>query len=282
VDWSRSQIVECFERGEAPLDARLMAARGGLDLSVAEQLSLLMTLASDPAPEVAAAARRTISRLPAAALADLLAQPDVPPSVRAFYLSRPAPPPGLAPEDDVAASAPPEGGDGEPREVDSGSADGAADPGVPADGEAPAGQPPERMGTLQRLTTMNVAARVKVAMQGSREERSILIRDPNRIVAAAVLSSPKLTESDVEDIARMSNVSEEVPFLVGTHRTWTRNYTVVSALARNPKTPVGVSLSLLSRLAERDLKILATDRNVPEPVRLSARKLAARSASRRQ
>jgi hypothetical protein len=113
---------------------------------------------------------------------------------------------------------------------------------------------------------------MKLALKGTREQRSVLVRDPNRIVAAAVLSSPKLTEAEVESFARMANVSEDVLRTIGMNRTWTRNYVVIAALARNPKTPPAISLGLVGRLNERDIKGLSTDRNVPEAVRLAARK----------
>mgnify|MGYP005810829581 CR=1 FL=1 len=266
MDWSRTPLVECFERGEAPRDIRLMAASGGLALRVPEHLALLMTLVSDPDAEVAARARSTVSRLPADTVETFLSNPGVPEEVRRFFLA--------APEGPTGSDAP--------------GAAAVAEPAVPADGPeagaAPAEEqePPEPVSAARRLATMNVAGRIKVAIQGTREERQILIRDPNRIVSAAVLSSPKLTEGDVEAIARMTNVSDEVLRVVGTHRTWIKNYTVVAALARNAKTPVGVSLTLLPRLTERDVKILSVDRNVPEPVRLGARKLVVRNQSRRQ
>jgi len=127
-----------------------------------------------------------------------------------------------------------------------------------------------------------VAERLKVAMQGSREERGVLIRDANRLVSSAVLSSPKLSESEVEAIARMTNVSDEVLRIIGTSRAWTKNYQVISALTRNPKTPVGVALTLMPRLIERDLKMLSTDRNIPEPIRLSARRIVVHGNERRR
>jgi hypothetical protein len=139
-----------------------------------------------------------------------------------------------------------------------------------------------RQGSAQRLALMTVSERVKAAMQGTREERSILIRDPNRLVSTAVLSSPKLTESEVETIARMTNVGDEVLRCIGTTRTWIRNYNVIAALARNAKTPIAISLGLLNRLNERDIKALSVDRNVPEPIRVAARKMYVHSQSRRQ
>ena len=109
-------------------------------------------------------------------------------------------------------------------------------------------------------------------MKGSREERAVLIRDPNKIVAVAVLSSPKITETEVESIAKMANVSDEILRMIGFSRAWTKNYAVVHALVRNPKTPVAMSMNFLSRLNDKDLRNLSTNRNVPDVLRVSARK----------
>jgi hypothetical protein len=73
----------------------------------------------------------------------------------------------------------------------------------------------------------------------------------------------------------MANVGEDVLRVIGTSRQWTKNYAVVAGLVRNPKTPVAISLNLLPRVQDRDVKMLALDRNIPEPVRLAARKRAA-------
>jgi hypothetical protein len=125
---------------------------------------------------------------------------------------------------------------------------------------------------LQKIAAMSPAARMARAMKGTREERAILIRDPNRIVAVAVLSSPKITQTEVESIAKMANVSEDILRVIGNTRAWLKSYTIVSALTKNPKTPLGISLNLLSRLVEKDLKMLSTDRNIPEVLRIAARK----------
>jgi hypothetical protein len=81
-----------------------------------------------------------------------------------------------------------------------------------------------------------------------------------------------LTETEVEAIARMANVSDDVLRTIASTRIWMKNYTICSALTRNPKTPVAISMNLISRLNDRDMKMLAIDRNVPEVLRLTARK----------
>jgi hypothetical protein len=272
VDWSRTPLVECFQRGEAPREVRLMAARGGLPLEIPEQLAILMVLVSDQDQEIATRADRTISRLPPDGLAAFLANPEVPDEVRRFFANRP-------PTDAVAAA------DDESSEGDEPDLEDEAVETAPAADEAKvaaADVPVEHLGAARRLSRLTVSGRIKAAIQGTREERTILIRDPNRMVAAAVLSSPKLTEGDVEMIARMTSVSEEVLRQIGTNRNWVKSPLVIAALARNAKTPIGVSLTLLPRLSERDVKLLATDRNIPEPVRMTARKLSVRNTTRRQ
>lgn len=287
MDWSRTPLVECFERGDVPRDVRLMAARGGLALRVPDQLTLLIVLVSDPDPVVAKRAERTIARLPPDSLAAFLANPDVPEQVRSFFATRPAPA-----EDATTVDEPTDGDDGgedAETEAETESAGdreevvgAAAPPAVTDAATAAADTSVAHVGAARRLSRLNVAGRIKAAIQGSREERAILIRDPNRVVSAAVLSSPKLTEGDIESIARMTSVSDEVLRQIGTNRSWMKNYAVMAALARNAKTPIGLALTLIPRLNERDVKILGTDRNIPEPVRVAARKLTVRHASRRQ
>ena len=126
--------------------------------------------------------------------------------------------------------------------------------------------------SLAKIAAMNPAQRLALAVKGTREERAILIHDPNKIVAVAALSSPKMTETDVEHVAKMTNVSDEILRIIGTTRAWAKNYGVVSALTKNPKTPLAVSMNLLSRLHEQDVKMLSVDRNVPDVLRMAAYK----------
>ena len=133
-------------------------------------------------------------------------------------------------------------------------------------------EPDDERTTVERIASMTPAQRLQLAMRGTREERTILIRDANRLVAMAVLSSPKITDAEVENIAKMTNVSEDILRVIGLTRGWVKNYSIVSALTKNAKTPIGISLNLLPRLMEKDVKALTSDRNIPDVVRLAARK----------
>jgi hypothetical protein len=133
-------------------------------------------------------------------------------------------------------------------------------------------QKTEKVSAVQKIYRSNTAEKLITALKGSREERSILIRDPNRLVATAVLGSPRITEAEIESISAMKNVSAEILRTIGNHREWTKRYTVLNNLVRNPRTPVGVALGMVPRLNPRDIKGIAVDRNVPEPVRKQAQK----------
>jgi hypothetical protein len=99
------------------------------------------------------------------------------------------------------------------------------------------------------------------------------------MVASAVLQSPKLSESEVEAVALMTNVSEEVLRLIGAKREFVKSYTVIHNLVKNPRTPLPTSLMLLGRILTTDLKPLARSKNIPEVLRKAAqRQLQTRTA----
>jgi hypothetical protein len=133
-------------------------------------------------------------------------------------------------------------------------------------------QKTEKVSAVQKIYRSNTAEKLITALKGSREERSILIRDPNRLVATAVLGSPRITEAEIESISAMKNVSAEILRTIGNHREWAKRYVVLNNLVRNPRTPVGIALGMVPRLNPRDIKGIAVDRNVPEPVRKQAQK----------
>jgi hypothetical protein len=248
----RSPLIDQFRRSDTTRELRLLAAQGGLVGTAHEQLALLMLVADDPDSEVAAAVQTTVRALPVQPLRAYLARADAPAEIRKFFGDLGIEP-GPVPAPDASAPLL-EAAD----EDDEPLSDAAAPDAAPAESRLLAGLPVKR--------------KVKLAFKGTREQRAQLIRDPNKLVASAVLSSPKLTGAEVEAFAKMGNVSEEVLRVIGTHRGWLKSYGVVLGLVKNPKTPAAIAMQLLQRVSERDMKMLAVDRNVPESLRLAARK----------
>jgi hypothetical protein len=245
-------LLDFFRRGEVARDVKLLAAAGALAPRAHEQLSILIILIDDADPEVRSLAQATVDRIPVEALTAFLARSDVPIGVREFFGDRgifPAEIPSITADDPL---------------IDTEASEAVEDEQV-LDEEG-------RQSLTQQIARMTFTERLKAAMKGSREMRAILIRDPNKMIAASVLSSAKITESEVAGFARMANVTEEVLRIIGSNRAWTKNYGVVVGLTRNPKSPIGLSMNLMSRLNDRDLTALSMDRNVPESLRTAARR----------
>lgn len=133
---------------------------------------------------------------------------------------------------------------------------------------------PERLSLIRRVMFMKVKDRMKLGMKGDREARSILIRDSNRIVSTAVVNNPRITEHEIENIASMRTVAEEVLRIIALNRAWARSYPIIHNLARNPRTPIPSVVNILPRIRTKDLKNLTQNRNVSEAVRKQAYRLS--------
>jgi hypothetical protein len=250
-----SPLIAQFRRGDMPLDVRLLAAEGGLVDDGMEQIELLALLLGDSETAVVERAERTLEQIPTEVLAAFVARPDATSETREALAKRgiepghePAPddaPPPVAPEDDASG-------------------------------------PDLTESRPQMLALMPVIDKIKIALRGTREQRGVLVRDPNKVVAVAVLGSPKLNVTEIEAYARMSSVKEEVLRIIGSSRHWIKHYPVAVGLVGNPKTPLALSMPLVVRLNERDLKLLARDRNVADGLRAAARKFLLTGQARRR
>jgi len=131
----------------------------------------------------------------------------------------------------------------------------------------------DRMPIFQQVALMSVKERVMLAIKGTREARMILIRDPNRIISAAVLRNPRISDQEIENIATLKSVPEDVLRQVGQSRAWTRSYIVIHNLVRNPRVPIATSLGLLNRIQTRDLRALSSNKNIPDVIRSTAHRM---------
>ncbi len=248
-------LLDFFKRGEVERDVRLQAAQGTLAPRAHEQLAILVLLLEDSDREIRETADETLNKIPVEALETFLARSDVPVDLREFFGDR-----GIFP-----AEIPPIEVDFDEPLIEAAAADGDADD--------------DRQSGTQELAAMTFPQRLKAAMKGTREQRAILIRDPNKMICASVLSSPKVSTPEIEGFARMQNVSEDVLRIIGGNRGWLKSYGVIIALTKNPKTPLAMSMNLMARLQDRDLAKLSVDRNVPEALRIAARKRMVQGAS---
>jgi hypothetical protein len=135
--------------------------------------------------------------------------------------------------------------------------------------------PEETLTTYQRVMRMSHPEKIRTALLGGKEERTLLIRDASRQIASLVIRNPKLTDSEMDNFASMRNLDSEVLRQMATSRTFIKRYNVVITLVRNPKVPSPNALNLLKLLRDMDLRNVEHDRNIPEVIRRQAKKIRA-------
>ncbi len=132
---------------------------------------------------------------------------------------------------------------------------------------------PETLTTYQRVMRMAHPEKVRTALLGNKEERTLLIRDASRQIAALVIRNPKLTDSEMDNFASMRNLDSEILRTMATSRAFIKRYNVVITLVKNPKVPSPSALNLLKLLRDMDLRNVEHDRNIPEIIRRQAKKI---------
>jgi hypothetical protein len=125
-----------------------------------------------------------------------------------------------------------------------------------------------------KIRNMNVGEKIRMSLLGNAAARSILVRDPNRIVSMAAISSPATGESEAKNAAQSREVSEDVLRYIGRKRDWLRSYEIKRHLCNNPKTPLALSMGFLSHLRRNDLRALSRSRGIPGPLKQAAKRRA--------
>ncbi len=131
----------------------------------------------------------------------------------------------------------------------------------------------KRESLFHGIKQMKVAEKIKLALLGNRETRTILVRDSHRIVASAVLKNPRLTDVEAILIAQSKTVDEEVLREIAGSRKWAKIYPVKVSLVNNPKTPPVIALNFMGHLRNRELRALLNNKNLPGVVVSAAKRM---------
>lgn len=125
----------------------------------------------------------------------------------------------------------------------------------------------------QQSLEMPVAEKIKMGLTGDKEWRSILIKDANKLVSAAVLKNPRITDGEVLAIAKNKSSSEELIRLITLNNDWLKNYDIKRALVMHNRTPLPKALRFMGILSEKDIKALAKSRDVSSVLVNNARRI---------
>lgn len=129
-----------------------------------------------------------------------------------------------------------------------------------------------RKNIVQILKDLTIGQKIKVATMGNLEVRKILIKDPRKQIALAVLGNPRITEKEVAAVAAEASMPLEIISFIANTKNLCKSYQVKLALVTNPKTPVKTALALLDIIRMNDLKRIAKSRNIPNVIKMKALK----------
>lgn len=283
-----SAAAASFVRGDAPKQEKLKAARGEVPLDAGDFGTLLLFLSLDADPEVKAAAVKSLREMPDDLLTVIAGSPETHPKVLDL-LARFHPGNGAVVEKILSHPA------AEARTVEylamKGSSSFAARPvaasrdgrdgGVPGEGEEAAEEEgaavdeegEEFLSKYKLSQQMGVADKIKIAMTGDKEWRTLLIKDSNKLVSAAVVKNPRITEPEILAVAKSKIQNDEIMRLICMNKEWLKNYPIRKALVENFKTPLPSALRFMATLTEKDLAALAKSKNVSTVISTQARRL---------
>ncbi len=125
-------------------------------------------------------------------------------------------------------------------------------------------------GVYKQILGMKISQKIKLALKGNKEARSILIKDSNKLVATGVLKNPRITDGEVIMIASSKSSIEDLLRLISVNPAWMRNYPIKVALVNNAKCPIPVAQKLINQLHDHDLKSISKSRGVSGVVKQQA------------
>lgn len=124
-----------------------------------------------------------------------------------------------------------------------------------------------------KILSMSISEKVRMATLGGKGERDFLIRDNNRLVHMAAVTSPKVQLKDIQNWSSNRLMPDGVLCFIAQHRRYRRVYQIVVNLVSNPKMPVKVGVKLMPQLVKKDLKSLVKNRNISHALRRQAKEL---------
>jgi hypothetical protein len=253
--------LACLVRPDAPAEDKMKAISGGVAASPIERATLLFFLCYDKDQEIKSAALSAMRALPQAAVNDLYASPAIHPRMlQLLQKLYPVAIPAETAEDDSIES-------GEELEEES------EEDATPSGEEEKEEEEEAYRSKYQLAQTMGVGQKIKMALTGDKEWRSLLIKDSNKLVNGAVVKNPRITEPEILTISKSVIQNDEIIRIICHNKEWVKNIEIRKALVLNHKTPLPVALRFMGFLSEKDLAGMAKSKNISSVLANQARRM---------
>lgn len=138
-----------------------------------------------------------------------------------------------------------------------------------------------KLSKYQQALEIGVADKIKIAMTGDKEWRSIFLRDSNKLVCSAALKNPRITEGEVLALAKNKTTNDELIRIILLNKDWLKTYEMRRALTVHPRTPLNRALRFMSMFSDRDLKTIANSKDISSVLVNNARRLIAQKEKKK-
>lgn len=306
-----SSVVASFVRAGLGGAEKLRGIEAASAMTPVDHVTLLFCLMRDTDPHVKEAGTTAFGVLPEALLLSCIAAPDIHPAifdaVARFHHDKPAVVssllecPALSPEahaflgrvavkdifvdavetaeegtsDDGAVDAPADGTVAPPEQgpAEIGQGDDATDDVVENDEFGPEEEDEEHLSKYKLIQQMGIGEKIKMALTGDKEWRSILVNDTNKLVSSSVIKNPRITDGEILRILKVGVQNDEIVRLICENREWIKSPLIRKALVDCPKTPLPNALRYLASLGDREIAAYAKSKNVSSVISTQAKRI---------
>ena len=258
-----SPAVAAYVRPGTSLESRLAGCDAAESMETADRLMLLFCLSKDAEPTVRSTALSCLWNLPTEVVREYVDSADPHPLVLASLFTLCQNHPDAAATEEVAVL------EGE-TEVAPDEADSAEDAGE----EAPVNEDDEQfLSKYKTAQLMGIGEKIKMALSGDKEWRSILVKDANKLVSGSVIKNPRITEAEILTLIKAGIQNDEIMRLICANKEWIKSYKIRKALIENNRTPIQNAMRYLGTMGEKDLSFLAKSKNISSVISTMAKRL---------
>jgi hypothetical protein len=266
-----SPTVAAYVRPGTPLEVRLAGCSAAENMATTDRLMLFFCLTKDAEPAVRAAALSYLKNVPIEVIKEYMACANPHPLVIDAL-------PLLChnyPEASPATEAPViEDEDEEENEDEPGSAPGKTEQSAESEEEAPVNEDDEAfLSKFKMAQLMGIGEKIKIALSGDKEWRSLLVKDSNRLVSGSVIKNPRITEAEILTLIKAGIQNDEIMRLICANKEWIKSYKIRKALVENNRTPVQNAMRYLGTMGVKDLAQFAKSKNIGSVISTMAKRL---------
>jgi len=262
-----SPVVAAYVRQGTPLEIRLAGCTAAESMSATDRVLLLFCLSKDAESAVQSAALASLKSLPVEIIRAFVESPDPHPHILNalsilcynYHVSFQVSKISLPPED-------------EENQVPYDESDTATES-ESEDQEQVNEEDEQFLSKYKMAQLMGIAEKIKMALSGDKEWRSILVKDSNKLVSGSVVKNPRITEAEILTLVKSGIQNDEIMRLICANKEWIKNYKIRKSLIENNRTPVQNASRYLATMDVKDLAQFAKSKNIATVISTMAKRL---------